>query len=212
MPALAPISLASVVIGFISFTFTLAIWLHAFWDAFLTLGQAPSQLQDALSALRQALYEEREYLKRKRRRGDGSEGLSSSKSRATIYNDGGPTKVINDAVKDLIREFKVYERPFLETAHTGREKELEWSFDATQQYYKCDFVHRILWLRTKGGIGSIAEKLQKIQTRRIAVETTEMHFQMSDMMGMVREYEHRLRAIEERLQMSRIGWDELRRN
>lgn len=157
------------------------------------------------------MYEEREYLKRKRRQGVGSEGLSSSKNRTTIYNDGGPTKVINDAVKDLIREFKAYERPFLETEHTGREKELEWSFDATQQYYKSDFIHRVLWLRSKGGIQSIAEKLQKIQTRRIAVEVTEMHFQTSDMMRMVRDYEYRLRAIEERLQISRVGWDEVNR-
>lgn len=119
--------------------------------------------------------------------------------------------MINDAVKDLIRDFKAYERPFLETEHTGREKELEWSFDATQQYYRCDVFHRVLWLRSKGGVQSIAEKLQKIQTRRIAVEVTEMHFQASDMMGMVRGYEDRLRAIEERLQMSRVGWDEVRR-
>lgn len=211
MAVLAPISLASITIGFISFSFTLAIWLHAFWESFLTLGQAPSQLQDSLSTLRQALYEEREYLKRKRRTGiSTSEGLSTSKNRSTIYYEGGPTKVINDAVKDLIREFKSYERPFLETEHTGREKELEWSFDATQQYYKCDFWHRVLWLRTKGGVESISEKLQKIQTRRIAVEVTEMHFQMGDLMGLVREQEGRIRGIEQRLQMSRVGWDELR--
>lgn len=57
---------------------------------------------------------------------------------------------------------------------------------------------------------SIAEKLQKIQTRRIAVEVTEMHFMMGDLMGLVREQEGRVRAIEQRLQMSRVGWDELR--
>jgi hypothetical protein len=95
MAALAPISLASIVIGFISFSFTLAIWLHAFWESFVTIGQAPDQLQDTLSTLRQALYEEREYLKRKRRLG---EGRIESKVKG-LYNEGGPTKVINDAVK-----------------------------------------------------------------------------------------------------------------
>jgi hypothetical protein len=113
--------------------------------------------------------------------------------------------VINDAVKDLIREFKAYEHPFLNTPHTGREKELEWSFDATQQSYKCDLGHRILWLRVKGSVNTIAVRLQRVQTRRIAVEVTEAHFMMADMMGMVRGYEQRLRGIEERLQMSRIG-------
>ena len=37
--ALQSISVASIVIGFISFSFTLAIWLHAFWDAFITVGE-----------------------------------------------------------------------------------------------------------------------------------------------------------------------------
>jgi hypothetical protein len=112
--------------------------------------------------------------------------------------------VITDAVKDLIKDFKTYERPFLVSPHDGREKELEWSFDATQQYYKSDFVHRVLWLRSKGGIQSIAEKLNKIQTRRIAIEVTESHFMMVDMMGLIREYGYRIEAIEERLLMLHI--------
>jgi hypothetical protein len=258
--ALASISLASITIGFISFSFTLAIvsqsrialfsvsrwcraqvssvscaeksrralflfdslswislqlvadytpfqWLHAFWDAFMTLGSAPEEIQDALSVLRQGLYEEREYLKRKRRRGDRSSSRDpeSSKSKQ-LYYEGGPTKVINDAVKDLIREFKDYERPFLVTPHEGREKELEWSFDATQQFYRCDFWHRVLWLRSKGHIHNIANRLEKAQIRRIAQEVTETQFMLRDTMGMVRDYEYRLRAIEERLQMSRIGY------
>jgi len=139
------ISLASIVIGFISFSFTLAIWLHAFWDAFLTIGQAPNQLQDYLSTLRQALYEEREYLKQNRWR-DSTE--SDSKSAKALYYEGGPTKVITGAVKDLIENFKAHERPFLVSLHDSREKELEWSFDATRQYYKSDFTHRMLWLRS----------------------------------------------------------------
>ena len=114
--------------------------------------------------------------------------------------------MINDAIKDLIKEFKEYEKPFLVTPHEGREKELEWSFDATQQYYKCDFWHRCLWLRARGHISNIANRLEKAQIRRIAQEATETQIMMRDMMGMVREYEERLRAIEERLQMSRIGY------
>ncbi len=113
--------------------------------------------------------------------------------------------MMNDALKDLIRQFKSYEEPFLITRHRGREKELEWSFDATQQQYRCDLPHRLLWLRSKGSVQSIAVRLNWIQTRRIAVEVTEAHFMLGDVMGMVRDYEYRLRSIEERLQMSRIG-------
>jgi hypothetical protein len=173
----------------------------------MILGVAPEQIQDALSTLRQGLYEEREYLKRKRRRGEGSRNPSSSKGGVKdLYYEGGPTKIINDAVKDLIREFKDYERPFLVSPHEGREKELEWSFDATQQYYKSDLWHRIRWLRSKGGINTIASKLERVQVRRIAQDVTDTQFMLRDTMGMVREYEYRLRAIEERLQMSRIGY------
>ena len=199
MVQLASISVASIAIGFVSFGFTLAIWAHAFWDAFQTLGAAPTQVQDSFSTLRQGLYEEREYLKRKRRR-------ESSKSKAnSLYLEGGPTKVMNDAVKDLIKDFKKYEAPFLITRHEGTEKDLEWSFDATQRYYRCDFGHRIRWLRVKGKVDSVAVKLNLLQTRRIAVEVTEAHFMMTDMMGLVRDSEDRLAAIERRLQMSRIG-------
>ena len=173
--------------------------MNAFWDAFETVGAAPHQLQDAFSTLRQGLYEEREYLKRKRRR-------ESSKSKAnSLYLEGGPTRVINDAVKDLIKEFKGYEAPFLVTRHEGVEKDLEWSFDATQRYYLSDFRHRLRWLRIKRKVTDIAVKLQWLQTRRIAVEVTEAHFMMADMMGLVRDSEDRLTAIEGRLQMSRIG-------
>ncbi|RDW77179.1 hypothetical protein BP6252_05232 [Coleophoma cylindrospora] len=198
--ALAPISIASIIVGFISFSFTLAIWLHAFWDAFLTLAKAPQQVRDTLSTLRQGLYEEREYLKRTRRRSQ-----SHSSKTKSLYLEGGAQKVINDAVKDLIREFKDYERPFLEPLHEGREKELEWSFDATQRYYYCDLPHRLLWLRTKGGINDIAIRLQRLQSRRIAEEVTDMRFLLRDVMGMVRDSEDRLQAIEDRLRMSRIG-------
>lgn len=68
------------------------------------------------------------------------------------------------------------ERPFLVPLHDRlREKELEWSYDATQHKYSCDLPHRIYWLRNKDKILNISERLDTIQTRRIAVEVTECH-------------------------------------
>jgi hypothetical protein len=192
-----PLSLASTIIGFVSFTFTLLIWLQASWHAFLTLGSAPTQVRDSFSTLRQGLYEEREYLRWKRKqRGGHSKGL---------YYEGGPARIMNDAVKDLIRNFKRLEHPFLATPHSGTEKDLEWSFDATQHQYNCDLAHRILWLRVKGDVDSIAVRLQRIQTRRIESMVEDQLHMMTDMMGMVRGCEHRLGEIEQRLQMSQIG-------
>ena len=196
--SIAPISLASIAIGFISFAFTLAIWLNAFWEAFGTLINAPYEVRDSLSPLRQGLYEEREYLKRLRKRQD-----SHSVKGKQLYYEGGPTKVINEAVKDLITAFKHYEEPFLVAPHDGREKDLEWSFNATQQQYQCDLWHRILWLRFKGGVERIAVLLQRMQTRRIAVEVTESRFMLANTQGMVRDCEDRIRDLEERLQ--RVG-------
>lgn len=112
--------------------------------------------------------------------------------------------MINDAVKDLIRDFKAYEAPFLMTRHEGREKDLEWSFDVAQRYYRCDLGHRLRWLRVKARVRDIAVRLQWLQSRRIAVEVTEAHFMLADMMGIVRDGEERLTAIERRLRMSRI--------
>ena len=60
-------------------------------------------------------------------------------------------------------------------------------------------------MRSKGGVGRIAANLQRMQTRRIAVEVTEARWMVGDCMGLVRECEGRLGAIEERLRMSRIG-------
>lgn len=117
--------------------------------------------------------------------------------------------MMNDAIKDLIKRFKQYERHFLVTPHEGREKELEWSFDYTSQHYKCDFWHRFLWLRSKGAIEDISVKLERMQTRRIAVEVTEMRFMVGDCMGLVRGVESRVERIEQRLQMSRVGWEEI---
>jgi hypothetical protein len=190
-------SLPSTVIGFVSFTFTLLIWLQASWHAFQTLGSAPTQVRDAFSTLRQGLYEEREYLRWKRKqKGGHSKGL---------YYEGGPARIMNDAVKDLIRSFKKLERPFLAAPHAGQEKDLEWSFDATQHQYNCDLVHRIHWLRVKGDVDTIAVRLNRIQTRRIESMVEDQIHMMRDMMGMMRDCEHRIGAIEQRLQMSRIG-------
>jgi len=215
---LPPLSIASITIGFISFTLTLLIWLNSFWQAFLTIGGAPSQVQDQLSTLRQSLYEEREHLKYIRRRkvnpflnlkkaitSNHNDKKGSGEKSHGIYYDGGPLRVVNDAVKDLIRDFKILEAPFLMPLREGREKELEWSYDATQQYYRCDIWHRILWLRVKNRVERIAERLQQLQTRRIAAEVTECHLMLNDVVRESREYGDRLWAIEDRLRMSYKG-------
>ncbi|KAI9731104.1 MAG: hypothetical protein M1818_007962 [Claussenomyces sp. TS43310] len=203
MAALAPISLASTIIGFISFALTVLIWLHSFWSWYETVVSAPAQIRDQLATLRQSLYEEREHVRRIRRRKLG--GYEKRGSSDAIYFDGGPVKVIGDAVRDLIHDFKRLERPFLIPPHGGREKDLEWSFNATQGYYRCDFGHRFKWLQNKSGVVNVAQRLQALQVRRIAVEVTENHVMVAQAVSMIRGSDERLSAIEERLRMSHIN-------
>ena len=231
---LASISVASIAIGFVSFAFTLAIWLHAFWEAFVTVAHADRQIQDVLAMLRQQLYEELEYMRRVRRRerergpppppppttrkrhshhrhshshsnsynntkyNDEKEGAGDSED--TLYRGSGAIRVLLETLKDLIAEFKVYEAPFLDLppkSHKGPEKDLQWSYDATRQRYRCDLSRRLIWLRVKSGVLSISDKLQRIQTHRAAMEATECRWMLMDAMGMMREVSRRLDLVED---------------
>ena len=229
--SLPPLSIASVVIGFISFSLTLAIWLHSFWEAFLVVGSADPQIRDALSLLRQRLYEELEYLRRMRRRGRDRERRPSKRHRHNhshsysyggdeskeegMYSDCGPVRVLLDAIKDLIQEFKRCEAPFLVIpgkADGRTEKDLEWSFVATRDCYYSDLPRRLMWLRTKGSITGISDKLQRLQVHRAAVEASECRLMVADTMGLVRDCERMLgrmedsiRGIEDRLMGAQIG-------
>ncbi|KAF2236701.1 hypothetical protein EV356DRAFT_497568 [Viridothelium virens] len=100
--SIAPVSLASVVIGFVSFAFTVATAFRVFWSNIKTIRAAPTEVPDYLGNLKQALYEERAHLRAVRRKTRGIE----------LYDEGG-FKVLADAVKHMIRDFKRLERPFL---------------------------------------------------------------------------------------------------
>ena len=64
---LAPVSLASTIIGFISFAFTVGTATRVFWTEISTWSAAPSGIDDALTNLKQSLLEERYHIKRARR-------------------------------------------------------------------------------------------------------------------------------------------------
>ena len=74
---LAPISLTSTIIGFISFAFTVGTFFKVFWQSILTLKAAPSEITDYLSNLKQALLEERRHLRKVRKRIRRPRGQSS---------------------------------------------------------------------------------------------------------------------------------------
>ncbi|KAF2737201.1 hypothetical protein EJ04DRAFT_510548 [Polyplosphaeria fusca] len=87
---LAPVSLASTIIGFISFAFTIGTFLNVFWSSLQTIWGASSEIEDYLSNLKQGLLEERRHLRRVRRRlkserkeaRDSSQGHGRGRSRS----------------------------------------------------------------------------------------------------------------------------------
>lgn len=222
--------LVSTIIGFVSFALTILIWLHSFWNAFQTVAGARSQIQDELSLLRQRLYEEAEYLRMLRRRerppserhrsedkyrggrdrdadekGGGAHDRVRGQPKKDIYHDGGPIRVLWDAVKDLIKDFKMYEQPFLVIpGHTDTEKgekELEWSYGALRQNYQCDLPQRLIWLKYRHHVTDVSTRLEKIQTHRAAIEATRGRLLITDTMGLVRECHERVMDVEDRVRV-----------
>ncbi|KAI9699524.1 MAG: hypothetical protein M1820_007155 [Bogoriella megaspora] len=100
--SLAPVSLASTIIGFISFAFTVLTAIRVFWSNISTIRAAPTEVPDFLGNLKQALYEERAHLR-----------LVKKSFRTSEHYDEGGFKVLSDTVKHMIRDFKHLERPFL---------------------------------------------------------------------------------------------------
>ena len=116
---LAPLSYASIVVGFISFAFTFFTFVRVFWETILTLWSAPTELERVLDNLRFELHEERAYLKSMIRR-------SKSRSRGRkLHTELGPLRLLNDSVRDLMTEFKKLEDPFLSEPADIKEKDVE---------------------------------------------------------------------------------------
>lgn len=66
--AISPLSMVSTIIGFVSFTFTLATLIRVSWSNLSTFYAAPEEIKDTLSSLKEGLLEERRHLKRVRKR------------------------------------------------------------------------------------------------------------------------------------------------
>lgn len=171
MAALASISVASIIIGFISFAFTLGTFFRVFWQEFQGFWSAPKQAHLVLSNIRQTLYEEKQQLRREKRH-HRSDSRSMSRKRAE--EDDGRLKLLRVTMRNVVREFKRLEKPFLADPDQDTGIELDYSSgDFSPRYCTVDVRHRLTWLRTKGNILSLSETLQRLQTRRIARDVNE---------------------------------------
>ncbi|KAI9705104.1 MAG: hypothetical protein M1836_006887 [Candelina mexicana] len=200
--SLAPISYASSIVGFISFAFTFTTFLNVFWEGFSTVASAPAQVRDYLSLLRQELYEERDHLRRHRRRYHHDDEVlradgDISKIDEKVLMHVGMLRVLSDTVRDLIREFKGIERFFLMGGE--RERELGEGGVPVQPAYRCDLVGRVRWWKYKGKVEELAVRLNRLQTRRIAREVGEERVTLQNVERDMRGIQDRLWSIERQI-------------
>lgn len=192
------------IMGWVSFIVTILTWLNVFWEAFFTFIDAPPQVVDYFSTLRQRLFEERVHSK-KRKRDLSQNGRTRRHSHGNDPDDASP-KVLYDAIKDTVHDFKNVERPFFTPPHTeGREKDLDWSYDTSQSSYFCFLSQRFKWIHSRKKIMDVERRLNSLQMRRIAFEVSENNTMLAEMLGIMRRNEERLSAIEHRLRMSQSG-------
>ena len=164
--AFPSISIASIIVGFISFAFTFFTFLNVFWESIMTMWAAPREIRGTLDNLRSELYGERDHFK---------EALRSSKSKKSAtrsHADTGALKLLNDTVKYMLRRFRDLEEPFIQELPSRKEMDLE-KFEQSVRvdYITMGFYQRYMWLRTKSDVIALADQVSRVQLRRIAFDT-----------------------------------------
>lgn len=173
---LAPISYASSIVGFTSFAFTFFTFVKVFWETILTLWSAPRQMMAYLDNLRLEIHNEKAYFRSALRR-----TKSRSRSVKKYHEDIAPLKILNTTVRRIHRDFIRLEEPFLNTSPARTEKDVERRSEESVEtdYATMTLARRWKWMRTKSHIISIADQVNRIQTQRIACDTTNLLLSVS---------------------------------
>jgi hypothetical protein len=119
----APVSYASIIVGFVSFGFTLATAIRVFWSELQTFTEADSEIEDWLSTLKQGLYEEKRQLGRARELFLQNQRITRKDNKITSFprthkgvsNSQPALRSMHREIKHYIEQFRVIERPFLKT-------------------------------------------------------------------------------------------------
>ena len=111
----APVFLASAIIGFISFAFTVSTFLRVFWESLATLFAAETEIHAYLTNLRVELDEEKASLRQLRRhnRDFGHSKHGRQKGRTSCRLDDVTIRSLQDVLRHLSKRFKTLEQPFL---------------------------------------------------------------------------------------------------
>ncbi len=162
---------------------------------------APSEIHDTLSNLQQSLYEERFYIGRIRRRRGPSRRADPGDALPLRIRGAGTDqslRAMGTAVRHMCAQFERLEEPYLTgAARRLREKSRRRGYgaDRLDELWNADDVRvelgegadfydavyappgwreRFRWIRNKGTALSLWTRVQRIQIRRIAIQTSEI--------------------------------------
>ena len=136
----------------------------------MTIFAAPREARDYLDNLRQDIYELREDLKKANKR-HRPRSNSEPKSGSRTSFETGALRVLNDTMKHLQREFVKLERPFLEEPRDNEDIDSPWMhYTARVSYCNMNLSQRFAWLRSRAEVIDMAQRVDRIQTRKIAHE------------------------------------------
>ena len=124
-----------------------------------------------LDNLRVEIHNERAYFKSALKR-----TRSRSRSIKKYHEDVGTLKILNVSVRRIHREFIKMEEPFLNVSPSRAEKDVERDSEESLRtdYAPMTLARRWKWMRTKSHFISIADQVNRIQTQRIACDTTNL--------------------------------------
>ncbi|OLN97990.1 hypothetical protein CCHL11_06831 [Colletotrichum chlorophyti] len=196
----------SFVTGILSFGLTILNLIALYGNFVATIRSAPFQIRDSLGNLRQQLCEEREALrhqtreirskrKLRRRLSHVSDKLAGAEARRALDYAEKTLPLHYITLRELWRNFKELERPFLVTSgyraeailngaawaeadldekvRTDLEKHGEaGSFADWSALYKCDFAHRFIWWQVKDNVKKLSDEVMRIMARRTEREVT----------------------------------------
>jgi hypothetical protein len=157
-------------------------------------------MHDIMSNLKQSLYEERFHLRRLRRKRNikGKSGTYQRDMMNTIqYRSRGvgseqSLQAMSAAVRHMIARFSKIEAPFLASSARKRDErrkshqddvwsgeDVAYELDESAVFYDTEyrpvgFFDRWRWIVTKPSIMTLFDRVQRIQMRRIAMQTTEL--------------------------------------
>ena len=181
------------ILSILSFCFTFFTLLRVLWSSLETFAHAGTEIHLVLSNLKSALFEERELTRRAaheahrvhgsrrlRHQPRSSNGRRGEEADTAWIIDARAARVFADTVKEICRQFKEIEAPFLradvdrgkgsEHFNGGREYGIAEFGGFQGDYCAISFYHRFLWLRRKGKCIDLLTALERLQTRRIGLQ------------------------------------------